>query len=124
MTTKNKNAITIDDVLAKKKLLGKYDKYYSNYFGKEFEITKLNPDKIIEVMNGDGDEYEKYSKLIYLSCPFFRGKELQRELEIENPYDTVGAVFNDNYAEIFELGNLILARYGFTEDKVERVKKP
>ena len=69
------------------------------------------------------DEYEKYKELIYLSCPLFRAKELIKELEVDNPYDVVGVAFNDNYAEIFELGNRILERYGFTLGRLDRVKK-
>ena len=74
--------------------------------------------------NPESSEYEKYTQLIYLSCPIFRAKELHKDYEVENPYDIVDKVFNNQYAEVFEFGNLILRKYGFTSDRVEKVKKP
>lgn len=124
MTKEKNNKISIADVLAKKELVKDYSIFHSNYFNKDFEIDKIIPDKLVDIMNDKNTgEYEKYTQLIYNSCSFFRQKELQKELNIENPYDVVGAVFNDNYAEIFELGNLILKKYGFIGDAVETIKK-
>lgn len=125
MTKGKKQEITIADVLAKKKLIKDYSVYHSNYFDRDFNIDKISPDKVVSIMNNtNSTEFEKYTELIYNSCSFFRAKELQRELEIDNPYDVIEAVFNDNYAEIFELGNTILKKYGFIGDKVEEIKKP
>lgn len=125
MTKGKKQEITIADVLAKKKLIKDYSVYHSNYFDRDFNIDKVSPDKVVSIMNNtNSTEFEKYTELIYNSCSFFRAKELQRELEIDNPYDVIEAVFNDNYAEIFELGNTILKKYGFIGDKVEEIKKP
>lgn len=125
MTKGKKQEITIADVLAKKKIIKDYSVYHSNYFDRDFNIDKISPDKVVSIMNNtNSTEFEKYTELIYNSCSFFRAKELQRELEIDNPYDVIEAVFNDNYAEIFELGNTILKKYGFIGDKVEEIKKP
>lgn len=123
VTTKG-DVLSVSDILQKKGLTEDYSFYYSQFFGKKIEIEKISASKIIEVMNKEeGDEYEKYKELIYLSCPLFRAKELIKELEVDNPYDVVGIAFNDNYAEVFELGNRILQRYGFTSDRLDRVKK-
>lgn len=118
------NFISITDVLEQKKLRKDYSSYHSEMFNKDFKIDKIKPSTIVAIMNdSESDEYEKYAKLLYNSCSFFRSKELQRECEAENPYDVVPEVFGDNYAEIFEFGNLILEKYGFTGDRIERVKK-
>ena len=118
------DVLSISDILAKKGVSEDFSFYYSEFFSKKIEIEKIPASKIIEIMNKEeGDEYEKYSQLIYVSCPLFRAKELIKELEVDNPYDVVGLAFNDNYAEIFELGNKILRRYGFTSDRLDKVKK-
>lgn len=121
--TKNSNLITMSDVLARKGLKEDYSSYYSQLFNKDFKIDKIKPSVIMQIMQTDNDEYEKYKQLIYNSCSFFRQKELLKEFECEIPYDVVTEIFEDNYAEIFEFGNLILKKYGFTSDRLEKVKK-
>ena len=117
--------ITIEDVLKKKKLIEQEQKtYHSSYFNADIDIISINPEQIIDIMQEKTDQISQYCKLIYLSCPFFAQKELQEQLNVADPFDTVRAVYDDNICEIFEIGNLIMARYGFTTDKVEAVKKP
>ncbi len=116
--------ITIEQVLKRKKLLGEINIYHSSLFDADIEIEKIKPETVISVMNKENtDEIEQYKELIYHSCPFFRQKELHEKFNIKNPIDAVSECFGDNYCEILELGNLILRRYGFTAEKVEKVKK-
>lgn len=116
--------LTIDAVLKKKKLIEKeQSSYHSSYFDADIDIISINPEEIIDIMQEKTDQITQYCKLVYLSCPFFAQKELQDELNVADPFDTVRAVYDDNICEIFEIGNIIMARYGFTKDKVETVKK-
>lgn len=125
MTTKEQNKkITIDDILKKKKLVQEKNVFYSTYFKKEIDIEKIPYEKILEIMAAEtDDEISKYIELIYLSCPFFRSKEVHEALDVKIPTDVIAACYGDNICEILELGNLILSKYGFTEEKLEKVKK-
>ena len=125
MTKKNTKTttITIDEILARRQAVKDYSVFHSDLFNTDFELTKLLPADIVSIMQTDGDEYEKYGQLIYNSCPFFRQKELMEKLEVENPYDVPLALYGDNYAELLMFGNFILERYGFTADRLDKVKK-
>ena len=124
MTKKNeKNGLTVDEILARRKAVKDYSVFHSELFDTDFELNKLVPADIVSIMQNDGDEYEKYGQLIYNSCPFFRQKELAEKLEVENPYDVPLALYGDNYAELLIFGNFILERYGFTADRLDKVKK-
>lgn len=116
--------LSIADILKKKDLITDSNSYYSEYFGADIKIEKIDASKVVAIMNNkEATEYDQYKELIYNSCPIFRAKELISKLEVENPYDVVDVAFNSNYCEIFELGNKILERYGFTSQKVDKVKK-
>ena len=116
--------ITVAKVLAKKKLVKEINVFYSDFFDCEIDIEKIQADTITNIMAKENvEELEQYKELIYHSCPFFRQKELHEELEIKDPLDAVGACYGDNICEIYQLGNLILKKYGFTSEKAERVKK-
>lgn len=121
--TKKVKTLSIDELLARKNAVEDFSVFHSVMFNTDFELEKLKPSDIITIMEGDGDEYEKYGRLLYTSCPYFRQKELMEKLEVENPYDVPEALYGDNYAELFEFGNFILKRYGFTSDRIDRVKK-
>ena len=116
--------VTIEDILKKKGLIKEEQRiFYSNMFEGEIEIKSINAEEVLEIMSEENSEITKYQKLIYLSCPFFADKNLQEQLNVKDPFDTVKAVYGDNICEVLELGNVILSRYGFTRDKVENVKK-
>lgn len=119
----NDNLITMSDVMARRGLKEDYSVFHSQIFDKDFKIDKIKPSVITDIMKTDDEEYEKYKQLIYNSCSFFRQKELLKEFDCEIPYDVVSELLEDNYAEIFEFGNLILKKYGFTQDRLEKVKK-
>jgi len=68
--------------------------------GKSLVFKKPSDDAMLDVM----DEIEKdsstrgiasaYKKLIYKSCETLQSTELQNELGIIDPFDTVGAIFD------------------------------
>lgn len=115
--------ITIDELLARRQAVKDYSVFHSELFNTDFELEKLSASDVANIMQTDGDEYEKYGQLIYNSCPYFRQKELIEKLEVENPYEVPEALYGDNYAEFFIFGNFILERYGFTPDRLEKIKK-
>lgn len=118
------NKITIEKVLAKKKLIDDIKTFHSDYFDCEIDIEKISADTILEIMKKENvAEIELYKEIIYHSCPFFRQKELHGTLKIKDPLQAVGACYDDNCYEILELGNLILSKYGFTTEQVKKVKK-
>ena len=120
---KTSKTVSIDELLSRKNAIEDFTAFHSDMFNTDFEIEKIKPSDIVSIMETEGDEYEKYGRLIYTSCPYFRQKELQQKLNVENPYDVAEALYGDNYAELYEFGNFILRRYGFTIDRIQRVKK-
>lgn len=60
------------------------------------------------------DMMDAYSKLIYDCCPMLHSKELQKEIEIDYPYDTVKAIFDTD--EIAEIGVKVLNFFDNEED--------
>ncbi len=48
------------------------------------------------------DMMDAYSKLIYDCCPLLHSGDLQKEIEVDYPYDTVKAIFDTD--EIAEIG--------------------
>ena len=123
MKKKEVNTITIDELLARRKAVKDYSVFHSDLFNTDFKLEKMTPSDIATIMSSDDEEYPKYAQLIYKSCPYFRQKELIEKLGVENPYDVPLELYGDNYAELFMFGNFILERYGFTLDRLEKVKK-
>jgi len=60
------------------------------------------------------DMMEAYSKLIYDCCPMLRSKELQKEIGVDYPYDTVKAIFD--MEEITEIGIKVLNFFNGEEE--------
>ena len=52
------------------------------------------------------DMMEAYEKLIYDCCPMLHSQELQKEIEVDYPYDTVKAIFDTD--EIADIGVKVL----------------
>ncbi len=124
--TETKKA-TVEDILTAKKLIDskKIKSFYSKTLNLEFEIVEIDAEKIAEIINSVKDENPIRSdcELIYECCPIFRNKELQEQLNVSDPVETVKKVFCNDVQEIDELAKAIVQNYGFTTDKVETVKK-
>lgn len=126
---KNIKKATIEELLSAKKVNILTDLYYdSTELGMRFEFQRIKPTKVMDIMQEIAEEktdvYTACLHLIYLSVPMFKNKELQEKHEIQgNPYEVVEHVFNGNVMEINQFGAKILNIYGFTQDKVNAVKK-
>ncbi len=57
---------------------------------------------------------EAYNKLIYDCCPMLHSPELQKEIDVDYPYDTVKAIFDTD--EIAEIGVKVLNFFEGDED--------
>lgn len=109
--TEEKNTITLAQLIKKK-----LDKDEKRGATKEIYVESLNGYLIfnnpsdsmrLEYMEKtkDGSYVEMYEamvRIIYDCCPTLRSKELQKEINIQYPYDTVKAIFETE--EIMELG--------------------
>lgn len=126
----NKEKLTIEDILNAKKAIEQKEnlEFTSETLQCTFNFEKINPCKVQDIVSQVArDEMEEYNGnlyLIYLSCPFLRSKELQKEFCIKgSPYEVVDKVFNSNINEIGAFATQILRLYGFGRAKVEQVKK-
>jgi len=118
--------LTIENILAKKKIIEKKAKenYYSKFFDAEIEVKEVNKDSILEIIGDSGEgEYRRYQKLIYLCCPIFKDDELRKNYEVKEPYDIIDKVFGDNISEVMNLGNFILSKYGFIDEELLQTLK-
>ena len=67
------------------------------------------------------DMMEAYEKLIYDCCPMLHSQELQKEIEVDYPYDTVKAIFDTD--EIADIGAKVLNFFeSDEEDSDEKLK--
>ena len=120
---------TFDDFLAKKlqRDAGRNQIHEIYVSSMDRSITLKHPTDtlLLETMDaiGDGSNNERsfgaFKRLIYLCCEELQNPKLQKELEISDPVDTVGAVF-----DIFDLSEIIeqiSAAFGFggVEDRVK-----
>ena len=120
--------LTVEDILAQKKLIDKKanQNFYSKVFNAEIEVKNTKADSITEILwNNSDSEFRRYLKLIYLCCPIFKSEELRNSFDnIKEPYDIIERVFGNNLNEIIQLGNFIMTKYGFLdEDLLKSIKK-
>lgn len=103
---------TFQDLLAKK-LQRESDKQKTTEIvvpsmGKALVFKKPNDDTLIDLIEnvGDGEDtraiVEAYRKLIYMTCDALQDTKLHEELEVVDPYDTVGALFD--VADVMQIG--------------------
>ncbi|MGN0192145.1 MAG: hypothetical protein ACI4CY_01290 [Candidatus Gastranaerophilaceae bacterium] len=117
--------LTITEILERKKAIEPLaDSYFSEYLGTEIEIKKTKPKRIFDIIETQKDDYYKcYLKLIYECCPLFQAQELVEEYHPVEPFDVVEKLLDGNMKEIFELGNLIMKKYGLVpRDGVKNLK--
>lgn len=122
-----KEAETIEKILERKKAIKPLKMvYHSELLDADIEIKKVNPDKITALISEreTAGQTQTYLKLIYECCPLFHAKELHAEYKPTEPFDIVDIILESNLKEIFELGNQILAIYGFyPRAEFETIKK-
>lgn len=84
-------------------------------------ITFNNPSDIARIEYSEQTKSESYVdmidgmvKLIYDCCPMLHSKELQENIEVDYPYDTVRAIFD--ITEITDLGVKLINFFDDEED--------
>lgn len=96
-----------------------------NSLSKSLMFKKPSDEALLNVIEeiGDGSNtrniVEAYKKLIYLTCDLLQSSELQNELNVVDPFDTVTAVFT--IPDIMQIGAELVDFAGFG-DVGERVK--
>lgn len=123
-----KKKISIEDVLKKKQLIEQNEikPFYSKVFDAEIDIEDVSVEQIMSIIES-ADESEPLradDELIYACCPFFRDKELQEQLGVKDPIETVRAVYGKNISEPTQLVKHILSFYGVDfSQMVQKIKK-
>ena len=102
--------------------------YDSEILGGRIDFEKVSPAKVMDIMqeiaDGSNDVYNASLYLIYLSVPMFRSKQLQEKYEIkDNPYKVIEYIFEENILEITNFGAKILNIYGFSQKRLDTLKK-
>lgn len=120
--------ITIEDVLKKKQLISvdEIKPFHSDVFDAEIDIDDVDVQTILNIIeNADASEpLRADDELIYTCCPFFRSKELQDQLGVKDPIETIRAVYGRNIAEPALLVKYILSHYGIDfQTGVKAIKK-
>lgn len=93
--------------------------------GKSLLFKKPSDDALLNVIEeiGDGSNTRKimeaYKKLIYLTCDLLQSADLQKELQVVDPFDTVTTLFS--IPDIMQIGAELVDFAGFG-DVGERVK--
>lgn len=91
--------------------------------GKELTFKKPSDDLILEIMDEIGDNtstadtVNAFKKLIYLTCDMLQDTELHKELEIQDPYQTVDAIFS--LGDIMEIGEQLMDLIEINTSKVK-----
>ncbi len=86
--------------------------------GKSLVFKKPSDDAVMDTMdeirNGQttGNAFRAYKKLIYLACDTLQDPQLHEELQIKDPFDTAGEIFD--FVEIMEIGDKLMDFVGIT----------
>jgi len=116
MSKENAKKATFKDLLEKKiqkeKDKNKTKEIYIDSMDATLTFNKPSDDVVldaVEIMGNEKDTrkiVEAYKNLIYLTCKTLQDVELQKELEVVDPFDTVSILFS--LGEILEIGNQIM----------------
>lgn len=123
-----KNKLTIEDLLEKKVSSKKELFFDSDVLDKRIDFEKIDSTKIMDILQDTKDDkitpHDANCYLIYLSVPMFRNEQLRKKHEIkDSPYKIIDIIFDGDVMEITEFADKILTNYGFTAEKVNRLKK-
>lgn len=129
MSKETAQRITFKDLIAKKQQR-EHDKFeikdiYVETLDKAIPFKKPNDDQLLDALDTIGDNedvkrtLEAFDLLIYKCCDMLQDGELQKELEVVDPLDTVKTIFELN--ERLELGKK-LVDWSEIEKKVEKIK--
>ena len=121
--------LTIDELLKEKDINVSSEMYYdSAVLNRRIDFERIKNKKVLDMMqevsDGTLDLFSANLYLIYLSVPMFRNEELQKKYENDgNPYEVVESIFKNDVMDITNFGAKILSFYGFTQQRVDEIKK-
>lgn len=121
--------LTIEELLKEKDVNIASDMYYDSVaLNRRIDFDRIKSAKVMDLMqevsDGTLDLYSANLYLIYLSVPMFRSEELQKKYKNDgNPYEVVEPIFKNDVMDITNFGAKILSCYGFTQQRVNQVKK-
>ena len=123
-----RNKLTIEDLMEKTTGLKKEMFFDSDVLEARIDFEKIDSTKIMDILQDAKEEkitiHNANCYVIYLSVPMFRNEQLRKKHEIkDSPYKIVDIIFDGDVMEITEFADKILSNYGFTADKVNKLKK-
>ena len=123
-----RNKLTIEDLMEKTTGSKKEMFFDSDVLEARIDFDKIDSAKILEILQDAKEEkmsiHDANCYVIYLSVPMFRNEQLRKKHEIkDSPYKIVDIIFDGDVMEITEFADKILSNYGFTADKVNKLKK-
>lgn len=123
-----RNKLTIEDLMEKTTGSKKEMFFDSDVLDARIDFDKIDSAKILEILQDAKEEkmsiHDANCYVIYLSVPMFRNEQLRKKHEIkDSPYKIVDIIFDGDVMEITEFADKILSNYGFTADKVNKLKK-
>lgn len=120
---------TLKDLIAKK--LQKDNEKTKSYeinvksMGKSLTFKKPSDEMRLDMLDEMGTEPDirtmmsAYKKIIYLSCDLLQNQELQEELGVVDPFDTVDSIFDLD--DILEIGEQLMDAMDSPVDKVKNL---
>lgn len=123
-----KNKLTIEDLM-EKKIGSKREMFFdSEVLDARIDFEKIDSTKIMDILQDAKEEkitiHNANCYVIYLSVPMFRNEQLRKKHDVkDSPYKIVDILFDGDVMEITSFADKILANYGFTEEKVKKLKK-
>ena len=123
-----RNKLTIEDLMEKTTGSKKEMFFDSDVLEARIDFDKIDSAKILEILQDAKEEkmsiHDANCYVIYLSVPMFRNEQLRKKHEIkDSPYKIIDIIFDGDVMEITEFADKILSNYGFTADKVNKLKK-
>ena len=123
-----RNKLTIEDLMEKTTGSKKEMFFDSDVLEARIDFDKIDSAKILEILQDAKEEkmsiHDANCYVIYLSVPMFRNEQLRKKHEIkDSPYKIVDIIFDGDVMEITEFADKILSNYGFTAEKVNKLKK-
>ena len=123
-----RNKLTIEDLMEKTTGSKKEMFFDSDVLNARIDFDKIDSAKILEILQDAKEEkmsiHDANCYVIYLSVPMFRNEQLRKKHEIkDSPYKIVDIIFDGDVMEITEFADKILSNYGFTAEKVNKLKK-
>lgn len=91
--------------------------------GKEMTFRKPSDSLVLEIMDEIGDNsstsdtVSAFKKLIYLTCDMLQDPDLQKELDIKDPYQTVDTIFS--LGDVMEIGEQLMDLIDVVGEKVK-----